>query len=400
MSKYLMLDHGGVLDGEIIVSNPTVNDLVLYEVEPGIYGILKNGVQIVQQLNVLVLHYDYQLVFHSKNSEEDQLRLLEQLTRACQQKGISFPQITAMAVFDAERYPAVPPHQSISQVNPHGFPSIYYGIEYNKKQCVRAALEHHLSIKPKERKKHIVFDDGLGVVEAAYKESYQVVWIGDDVGQMPLYQAINQIYQQSIVAEAPIQPARTSDETSRRDPRLFAQVSIESEEEKKYHSLIKPTPDEIIPGILLGNLVAGEEGIQKLLYGDTNLAILRCTSHVFEPTISQQLQAIEYLQCFKHFPLKDTPQENLIDYLAESFDFIETALSQNKQVLIHCDAGVSRSASVVIAYLMRKYGNTIQEAHNLVQQKRPCIDIQNFAQQLQHYEQELKIKTASTPKLK
>jgi hypothetical protein len=204
----------------------------------------------------------------------------------------------------------------------------------------------------------------------------------------------------STSQEQPI-PSNKEHVTSAGDPRFFTQVQTESEEEKKYRSLIKPTPDEIMPSIFLGNLVAGDEGIQKLLSGDTNLAILRCTSHVLEPTISQQLQAIEHLQCFKHFPLKDTLQENLMDCLAESFEFIETALSQNKQVLIHCDAGVSRSASVVIAYLMRKYGNTMQEAHNHVQQKRPCVDIQNFAQQLQHYEQELKAKTAtaSAPKL-
>jgi protein tyrosine phosphatase len=45
----------------------------------------------------------------------------------------------------------------------------------------------------------------------------------------------------------------------------------------------------------------------------------------------------------------------------------------NKKILFHCYAGVSRSATFAIAYLMKKHKLTKDEAFNLVKTKRPAI---------------------------
>ncbi|CAB4316636.1 unnamed protein product [Prunus armeniaca] len=51
-------------------------------------------------------------------------------------------------------------------------------------------------------------------------------------------------------------------------------------------------------------------------------------------------------------PLRDMDDENLLDYLDACVDFIDKGRKKGS-VLVHCFAGVSRSASIITAYLMR-----------------------------------------------
>jgi protein-tyrosine phosphatase len=46
---------------------------------------------------------------------------------------------------------------------------------------------------------------------------------------------------------------------------------------------------------------------------------------------------------------------------------------QNRKVLVHCAAGVSRSASFVIAYIMKSRKIGFDEAYTFVKSKRPII---------------------------
>ncbi|KAL4203356.1 hypothetical protein AMTRI_Chr01g127510 [Amborella trichopoda] len=52
-------------------------------------------------------------------------------------------------------------------------------------------------------------------------------------------------------------------------------------------------------------------------------------------------------------PLRDMESENLLDYLEVCLDFINKSRADGGTVLVHCFAGVSRSAAVITAYLMR-----------------------------------------------
>ena len=71
--------------------------------------------------------------------------------------------------------------------------------------------------------------------------------------------------------------------------------------------------------------------------------------------------------------------------------------AEGGKVLVHCRAGVSRSATVCIAYLMHKQGISLDAAFDQVLVKRPVIDPNlNFIQQLQRFETELKENPAIT----
>lgn len=76
---------------------------------------------------------------------------------------------------------------------------------------------------------------------------------------------------------------------------------------------------------------------------------------------------------WKRISIYDVPEEKLEDRLPEMFQFIEECGAQQQNVIVHCNAGISRSASVVIAWLMWKKLWTFQQALFHVQQARPSI---------------------------
>ncbi|KAG4076733.1 hypothetical protein HA402_002020 [Bradysia odoriphaga] len=75
----------------------------------------------------------------------------------------------------------------------------------------------------------------------------------------------------------------------------------------------------------------------------------------------------------KYVPALDLPETVLTEILLTSNRFIGTAKEQNGKVLVHCNAGVSRSASVVIGYLIMDCGFSFDEAYGLVKLRRSCV---------------------------
>eukprot|EP01016_Furgasonia_blochmanni_P000282 TRINITY_DN10030_c0_g1_i3.p1 TRINITY_DN10030_c0_g1~~TRINITY_DN10030_c0_g1_i3.p1 ORF type:complete len:140 (+),score=39.09 TRINITY_DN10030_c0_g1_i3:64-483(+) len=86
----------------------------------------------------------------------------------------------------------------------------------------------------------------------------------------------------------------------------------------------------------------------------------------------------------------DTYTFDLSEFFEETFDFIETQRKAQKNVLVHCFAGVSRSSTIVIAYLMKKKKMTFEKAFAFVKQKRFLASPNlGFAKQLKDYEKKV-----------
>ena len=65
-------------------------------------------------------------------------------------------------------------------------------------------------------------------------------------------------------------------------------------------------------------------------------------------------------------------------------------ISKGGKVLLHCVAGISRSATICIAYLMKHGGFNLLEAYNYTKMKRPIIKPNcGFFRQLIQYEKVL-----------
>ncbi len=64
---------------------------------------------------------------------------------------------------------------------------------------------------------------------------------------------------------------------------------------------------------------------------------------------------------------------------------------QKHNVLVHCQAGVSRSPSFVIAFLMAHLNMSLNAAKGLVKKNRTCIEPnQGFQKDLETYEKQLR----------
>ena len=90
----------------------------------------------------------------------------------------------------------------------------------------------------------------------------------------------------------------------------------------------------------------------------------------------------------KTIDIMDDYETNIIKYFKECFLFMDGY----DKVFVHCAAGMSRSATIVIAYLMWKKKLLLSEAIQFVKDKRPVISPNlNFMNQLQKF-QDLLIK--------
>jgi len=71
----------------------------------------------------------------------------------------------------------------------------------------------------------------------------------------------------------------------------------------------------------------------------------------------------------------DSADSDLTPYFTDVTDFIDEQICANKRVLVHCQGGINRSPTFVIAYLA-KHHMSLQEAIALVTCRRPAARIQ------------------------
>ncbi|KAF8650927.1 hypothetical protein AX16_005025 [Volvariella volvacea WC 439] len=139
------------------------------------------------------------------------------------------------------------------------------------------------------------------------------------------------------------------------------------------HSRTLALMDEIIPGLWLGNLLSAlDAGTLKRNGISSVLTAMRGTVKV-NPTLMRH-----------QIPIDDSLEEEILAHLPSSIRFIQRQLGKGRGVLVHCYGGVSRSATIVTAYLMYTQNVGVEEALKTVKEKRPIVyPNENFLLQLQ-----------------
>eukprot|EP01083_Nonionella_stella_P069880 186557_1 len=141
-----------------------------------------------------------------------------------------------------------------------------------------------------------------------------------------------------------------TDSNSAKSELLLDFLSIYMNRKINIKDCLKVYPSQIIDDqYFLGN--AGQSNDLKLLKNLGITHVINCTQTLDNPFED----TIKYIRV----PVQDVASESIKPYLIDAIQFIETALSVNdgvdgiqNKILCHCHAGISRSTSVTIAYLM------------------------------------------------
>lgn len=113
--------------------------------------------------------------------------------------------------------------------------------------------------------------------------------------------------------------------------------------------------NEIIEGLFLGDHVASTNKFILKRHGITH--VLTVGSGLY-PKFPQQLT-------YKWVTELDCPTANLRQHFTACHRFINNAFAQGGRVLVHCYAGISRSATIVISYLMKVHNMSLSGAFQL-----------------------------------
>eukprot|EP00040_Diaphanoeca_grandis_P004917 m.30589 g.30589 ORF g.30589 m.30589 type:complete len:524 (+) comp16311_c1_seq2:130-1701(+) len=105
-------------------------------------------------------------------------------------------------------------------------------------------------------------------------------------------------------------------------------------------------------------------------------------------TIGSQGSPPQYLRC----AVQDADRQDMSEAFNSSYEFIKTALAANKPVFVHCVEGKSRSASIVINYLLQsRKSPSLSHAVALVKSCRKIASPNNgFLTQLAVVEREIR----------
>ena len=137
-------------------------------------------------------------------------------------------------------------------------------------------------------------------------------------------------------------------------------------------------PTEILNWLYLGTY-ANACDIRELKRMKINY-ILNCASECSNKNLPKYMKQL-------HLKIKDLDDFNIIDYFEKSNEFINKCKNEGGKLLVHCKFGISRSSTLVIAFLVKFKKFTVEKALEFVREKRNIVyPNYGFMNQLYKYE--------------
>ncbi|TBU34142.1 protein-tyrosine phosphatase-like protein [Dichomitus squalens] len=130
--------------------------------------------------------------------------------------------------------------------------------------------------------------------------------------------------------------------------------------------MLTRTPTEILPRLWLSGLYTAVDEEQLLAIGVTHVVSVIEQRPKYPPTL-KKLKTL-------HIPVYDIETTDLLQHLDVTTAFIKSALDdKHNTVLVHCAMGISRSATVLAAYLIATTRMQPHEAIEFLQSKREIV---------------------------
>lgn len=117
---------------------------------------------------------------------------------------------------------------------------------------------------------------------------------------------------------------------------------------------------EITSNVYIGNVKCSRNKVYLKFIGITNIIKIGKKLKEYYPN------DFDYLG----ISIEDSRQENIFSFFHYTCDYIENVIANNGKVFVHCVGGISRSVSIICAYLIRSKRMSYEESFDLVKSKR------------------------------
>ncbi|XP_022138398.1 dual specificity protein phosphatase 1-like [Momordica charantia] len=148
-------------------------------------------------------------------------------------------------------------------------------------------------------------------------------------------------------------------------------------------------PCQIEEGLYLGSVGAAHNKDQLKKLNITHILTIACSLPPADPN--------DFV--YKVVGVLDTRDADIKRHFEDCFNFIDEARKSGGGVLVHCFAGISRSVTITVAYLMKKRGMNLAQALEHVKSRRPkaapnvgfMVQLKDFEMALQASKEEQKL---------
>ena len=135
---------------------------------------------------------------------------------------------------------------------------------------------------------------------------------------------------------------------------------------KSLYGFVIDTKPDLIPALIIENLYIGSQ--------DCSLISVLQTYDISN-VVSLGVEPLEkHPNCNYFFnEFYDLPETDIQAIFQKVYPLISKCLKNKSNILVHCNAGVSRAPTIVIAYLIVHCKMSFKNAFEIVKIARPCI---------------------------